>query len=271
MVMQSKVEAAKAGSLKISASETDVFEADKMLARAEEAKTKADRMRLEASGTSEDVLKFESQMREWDAKIGEIQNDFFSFVRGGELQDAKVQWAKLNTEKLALIKKAEKAKAEADKLAADAAADRTAALAKKASALKAAAAADEADQAKLLMAANSLVEDAEKAMKTGGKEAALALLSAGTDTISPKVFAALNLKPDVRASPGSLPGRLYAIYNPPAVTAAPAKKAASPSSAAAMEMPATDMDQETMTRGAFLAAALAALGGAAFYGSKQSK
>ena len=50
-----------------------------------------------------------------------------------------------------------------------AAADRTAALAKKASALKAAAAADEADQAKLLMAANSLVEDAEKAMKTGGR------------------------------------------------------------------------------------------------------
>jgi hypothetical protein len=111
-------------------------------------------------------------------------------------------------------------------------------------------------------------------MKTGGKEAALALLSAGTDTISPKVFAALNLKPDVRASPGSLAGRLYAIYNPPAVTAAPSKKAAkaaSWSSAPAMEMPATDMDQETMTRGAFLAAALAALGGAAFYGSKQPK
>jgi hypothetical protein len=39
-----------------------------------------------------------------------------------------------------------------------AAADRTAALAKKASAVKAAAAADEAYQAKLLMAANSLVE-----------------------------------------------------------------------------------------------------------------
>jgi hypothetical protein len=117
-------------------------------------------------------------------------------------------------------------------------------------------------------------QDAEKAMKTGGKEAALALLSAGTDTISPKVFAALNLKPDVRASPGSLAGRLYAIYNPPALTAAPSKKAAkaaSSSSAPAMEVPATDMDQETMTRGAFLAAALAALGGAAFYGSKQPK
>lgn len=31
-------------------------------------------------------------MREWDAKIGAIQNDFFSFVRGAELQDAKEQW-----------------------------------------------------------------------------------------------------------------------------------------------------------------------------------
>jgi hypothetical protein len=46
----------------------------------------------QATATSADVSKLEAEMREWDAKIGAIQNDFFSFVRGGELQDAKEQW-----------------------------------------------------------------------------------------------------------------------------------------------------------------------------------
>ena len=54
-----------------------------------------------------------------------------------------------------------------------------------------------------------------------GKLAALQVLATGTAEVSPKVFAKLNLKPDARASPSSLAGRLYALTSAPKPADAP--------------------------------------------------
>lgn len=62
-----------------------------------------------------------------------------------------------------------------------------------------------------LCAAEALLDNAEAALKTGGKAAALEVLLEGTAQLEK-----IDLRPDRRASSTSLPGRLHLLLTAPA-------------------------------------------------------
>jgi len=77
------------------------------------------------------------------------------------------------------------------------------------------------EEASALKAAEEVVAGAEAALRSGGKVAALEALLAGSTQLEK-----LGLRPDKRASPMSLPGRLHTLLAAPSVASSSAVAAA---------------------------------------------
>jgi len=213
-----------------------LVDADKMTESAETAQVKADRLRLDAADYKNKAEGKTTEMSELDEKIRKLtsENNQFGWLPfssiPADLEAAKAGWAKLNKDKQALFKSREEALAAADKEAAAAEAQRKDAVAKRSTALKTKSAEEAAVVAREIMAAGEVMAEAEEAFASGGKAAALKVLSAGSSALQ-----AINLKADARASPSSMPGRLHALLSPPAAQQA-SKAASTPASASSFDL-----------------------------------
>ena len=210
-----------AGKLAVPQWEKDMQDAEMVVAQAEAKQVSSDRLRLEASISAAEAAELGPALKEIDDKILQLQMeaDMWGWLPFSEAPDAleaaKGEWQKTNKDKRELEQAAAAALDAAEQAAASARADLQAAAQQRAAAVKAEQAAADTAAKIYLAGAEALVSEAEMVLVAKGKLAALQVLAKGTAEVSPKVFAKLNLKPDARASPGSLAGRLYALTSAP--------------------------------------------------------
>ena len=210
-----------AGKLAVPQWEKDMQDAEMVVAQAEAKQVSSDRLRLEASISAAEAAELGPALKEIDDKILQLQMeaDMWGWLPFSEAPDAleaaKGEWQKTNKDKRELEQAAAAALDAAEQAAASARADLQAAAQQRAAAVKAEQAAADTAAKIYLAGAEALVSEAEIVLVAKGKLAALQVLAKGTAEVSPKVFAKLNLKPDARASPGSLAGRLYALTSAP--------------------------------------------------------
>ena len=207
--------------------EKDMQDAEVVVAEAEAKQVSSDRLRLEASISAAEAAELGPALKEIDDKILQLQMeaDMWGWVPFSEAPDAleaaKGEWQKTNKDKRKLEQAAAAALDAAEQAASSARADLQAAAQQRAAAIKAEQAAADSAAKIYLAGAEALVSEAEVVLVAKGKLAALQVLATGTAEVSPKVFAKLNLKPDARASPSSLAGRLYALTSAPKPADAP--------------------------------------------------
>ena len=205
--MVQQVLVAREGGLDITAAEADLEKAANMFVQADIYKEEAEELETKANAIIEEQQKYGPDLlmlTEKAAALKEAGKD-----GSAEWEDVQAKLAELAAQRQALDEQWEEVNKEVENKATNSAWDREDAQILRDAALKSInAPSEEADA--LLASAAGVISKAEEALLQSGKAAGLGALVEGTEALEN-----ISLRPDAKASPSSLPGRLHALLTAP--------------------------------------------------------
>lgn len=225
--MFDKLIVARNGGLELSQPDIDLDKAANMFVQAEIYEEEGQKLEEEANKIVEEAQTFGPEILELTEKIKELEaslapwewvGEFFDPTFGDRLalQEAQARLDEITEKRQQLDEKIEEVNKEASEKMTNCNWDREDAGILRNNALKALAdAISEEDH--LLDEATSVIEKAEQALISEGSAGALQVLMQGTDALEN-----ISLRPDKKASPASLPGRLHTLLSAPSPQASAA-------------------------------------------------
>jgi len=197
--------AARNGDIQITQAEQDLERAAMMFAQADIYEEEAQKLEKEATGYVEEGRKFGPQMLALTEKIGNLDPE----ADRDRLNAAQAKLDELIEKRRALDEKFEEVDAERSEKQTNCNWDREDAGILRNDALKALSVTTPEEEERI-DAATRVIEQAELSLRSSGRAAAMENLLAGSEALEE-----ISLRPDRRASPVSLPGRLYSILSAP--------------------------------------------------------